>query len=451
MTLRALFAHLATRRPGIRFRTTAAAVLVVGVALITVSVGMLALLRRSLVDNVRDAALLRAETVGQLVTAEGIERFETVPDEEYIQVLRPTGEVVASSANVAGQDLVVRLAPGDSRTVEEVPFDDDDFMVVALATSDRSYTVVVGRSLDSATETIQSLAFLLSVGLPVILGVIAVVTWTVVGRVLDPVEAIRAEVEEISMRELHRRVPRPSSDDEIARLAATMNLMLGRLEEGQHRLRRFVSDASHELRSPVTTIRQHAEVALAHPDRTSIEELAAIVFEEGLRLQRLVEDLLLLARMDETIQHSHSVVDLDDLVLDASERICQREKASIDASAVSGGRVVGDRHQLERLVGNLLENAARHSRDTIRVTLTSSTQEVTLLVEDDGPGVPEERREQIFERFVRLEEARDRDSGGAGLGLAIVSEVAAAHGGSASVKDSALGGARFEVRLAAGS
>ena len=135
--------------------------------------------------------------------------------------------------------------------------------------------------------------------MPFLLVVVGVVTWRVAAKALSPVDAIRAEVDAISSRDLHRRVSDPSGDDELSRLAATMNRMLERLEAGRLRERSFVSDASHELRSPVATIRQYAEVALSHPDQTDTSELAEIVLDEDARLQRLVEDLLLLTRIDE--------------------------------------------------------------------------------------------------------------------------------------------------------
>jgi signal transduction histidine kinase len=247
-------------------------------------------------------------------------------------------------------------------------------------------------------------------------------------------------------------VPAPDSGDEIARLAITMNQMLDRLEESQVRQRRFVSDASHELRSPVASIRQQAELALTHPEEASAEELARVVLDEDLRIQRLVEDLLLLAKMDEqTLDWPRKPLDLDDVVFEEIDRIRQSSAKKIDAGGVSGGRVVGDRKQLARLVANLLENGVRHAQSRLSVTLMQEGDGVVLRVDDDGIGIPEEERERVFERFVRLQEARDRDSGGGGLGLAIVAEVSEVHGGKVRVLESPLGGARFEVRLPRGS
>ncbi len=278
----------------------------------------------------------------------------------------------------------------------------------------------------------------------------AVVTWRVVGRALAPVEAIREEVEAISTEQLHRRVPDPPGDDEIARLATTMNRMLARLEEGQSRQRRFVSDASHELRSPVASIRQHAEVALQHPDSTDLHSLAEVAHEESLRLQRVVEDLLLLSQIDEgTVRLRLEPLDLDDLVHDEAARLRASTHLRVESDRVESARVLGDRDRLERLLRNLTENATRHARSTIGLSLHPEPGSVVLTVEEDGPGIPEAERASVFDRFVRLEDARERDSGGSGLGLSIVREIATLHGGTVAALEGGLGGARFEVRLPA--
>jgi signal transduction histidine kinase len=436
-------------------RTTALAVLVVGVALLVGSVLMVSLLRRSLTDDVRTAAFVRAETVADFLRASPPSTAIQVgdPEEEFAQVLDARGQVVASSANVSGRSPIVRLAPGETQRIEQPPIDDDPFLAVATSATGASgsVTVIVGRSLDTVTESTAATTGLLAAGIPLLLLVVGVVTWLVVGRALAPVESIRNEVEGISTRELHRRVPDPKGNDEIARLARTMNRMLGRLEEGQSRQRRFVSDASHELRSPVATIREHTEIALAHPDRLGPEELAEVVLEEDLRIQHLVEDLLLLTRADEgTLTRRNEPVDLDDLVLAESTRLNgSRTDVRIDASEVSAGRVSGDPAQLDRLVRNVFENAVRHARRAVALSLRQADGEVVLTVDDDGTGIAPAERERIFDRFVRLEEARDRDTGGSGLGLAIVREIAFAHGASVTVSESPLGGARFEIRFPA--
>jgi signal transduction histidine kinase len=437
------------RTASVRFRATLGATAIVGVALVVAAVALVLFLRRSLTEDVRLAAGLRAQAVADLLSAGSSNLRLGGDDDEFVQVFSPDGRVIAASPNATGSPPLARPSPGESARVDAL-FDDDPFLAVAAraVTEDGTFTVVVGRTLDVVEESIQAVVAILAVGLPLLLVVVALVTLRVVGRALRPVESIRAEVDGISTTELHRRVPVPASGDEISRLAATMNRMLDRLQRGRDRQRRFVSDAAHELRSPVATIRQHSELALNHPDAVPTEDLARTVLDEDLRLQRLVEDLLLLARMDERTEDVPSEqVDLDDIVLEEIERVRQTNGTAIDARRLSAGRVRGDRRPLSRLVGNLLENAARHARSTVAVALHEQGGEVVLQVDDDGPGVPEEDRARIFERFVRLDAARDRDTGGTGLGLAIVAEVAALHGGTSRVLDSPMGGARVEVRF----
>jgi signal transduction histidine kinase len=435
----------------VRVRTTAAAVLVVGVALMMASVAMVVLLRRSLTSDVEAAALLRAEAVADGIAAGDPDPAISGGDEEFVQVVDADGRVVAASENLSGEPPVADLRPGESETLEDLPFEDDPFLAVAVpgSGSDGPVAVMAGRSLDEVEESSRAVAGLLAAGVPLLLVVVGFIEWRVVGRALRPVEAIRSEVDAISTQELHRRVPDPGGADEIARLAATMNRMLTRLEGGQARQRRFVSDASHELRSPVTTIRQHAEVALSHPGEIRVEDLAEVVLEEDLRLQHLVDDLLLLARLDEgSPPPSRRAVDLDDLLFEEAER-GRGTGLRVDVGGVSAGRVSGDPGQLAKLVRNMADNAIRHADSAISFSLVDDGDEVVLAIEDDGNGIPAAERERIFERFVRLDDARDRDSGGSGLGLAIVAEVAQAHGASVSVDRGELGGARFEVRFAA--
>ncbi|WP_425576545.1 sensor histidine kinase [Nocardioides nanhaiensis] len=270
------------------------------------------------------------------------------------------------------------------------------------------------------------------------------------GRALRPVERMRAEVAEISDDRLDRRVPVPGSRDEVHRLALTMNEVLARLETSRERQQRFVSDASHELRSPLASIRQTAEVSQAHPGALPEGELAEAVLEEGLRMQRIVEQMLVLTRADERGVRPREEVDLDDLVLGQARRVA-REGLRVDTRGVGPARVVGDTAALTQVVRNLADNAARHAASRLAVGLVEQQGGAVLFVDDDGAGVPPAERERVFERFVRLDESRSRDAGGSGLGLAIVREIVRAHGGEAHVEDSPLGGARFVVRLPRGA
>ena len=439
--------RLATIRAG----TTAVAIVIVAIALVAGAMALLTVLRGTLVDEVKDAAGAQALEVARQLDSGRPPILEVAPsDEQLIQVLSPDGSVVASSRNVAGEAAVARLRPGESEQVL-TPLDSEEFMAVAegAQTSDGPRTVLVARALIGVFETTAVVTKVMLIGLPLLLVVVAVTTWVMVGRALAPVDAIRREVDEISAAQLYRRVPQPDADDEIGRLAATMNRMLVRLEGARNSQRRFVSDASHELRSPITTIRQHAEVALAHPDRLTAQELADVVLAEQTRMQSLVEDLLLLARADERMPPSRAPIDLDDLAFEEGHRLRATTSKRVDMSGVGAARVQGDADALHRVLRNLGENAARYASSRVDIALADLGDDVVLTVDDDGPGIPESERERVLQRFVRLDEARSRDDGGSGLGLSIVDEVVRAHGGSMSITQSPLGGTRIEVTLPA--
>ncbi len=433
----------------VRVRTTTIAVLVVGLALVVASVALLVGVRRSVVDRVRSNAELRAADIVTAIDA-GVPAADLALDEgsdRFIQIVGSDGDVIAASRSAADVQSLADRAGTDV----QLPFGDaDDRWVVFVdrpATGDVG-AVIVGRELDPARETSGTLTLLLVIVVPAVLAVVGVTTWQLTGRALAPVDAIRQEADEISATELYRRLPEPHGADEIARLATTMNNMLDRLEQSQTRQRRLISDASHELRSPVASIRQHTEVALTHPGETSLDQLAETVFAESQRLGHLVDDLILLARADErSLPGGRTPVDLDDVIFAQAEHLPTR--LLVDRTGVSAGQVIGDRRQLERVVRNLATNAATHATARIAFGLAESDGDVVLTVDDDGPGVAPADRGRIFERFVRLDEARDRDLGGSGLGLAIVDEVIRAHDGRIAVSDSPLGGARFEIRLPA--
>jgi signal transduction histidine kinase len=433
----------------IRAITTAVATIVVAIALVVGAAGLIAALRHTMIDEVAESARAQASDVVRQLEAGRPPILEVAgADEQLIQVMTPAGAVVGSSPNMAGRPAVVRLAPGQSAEVV-TPLDDDEFVAVAedAQTSDGQRIVLVARALVDVLDTTTVVTRLLIIGLPLLVAVVALTMWFAVGRVLAPVEAIRREVDEISAAQLHRRVPQPKRDDEIGRLAATMNRMLERLESARNSQRRFVSDASHELRSPITTIRQHAEVALTHPDRTTASELGEVVLAEQQRMQRLVEDLLLLARADEDVPLAGEAVDLDDLAFEEGHRLRSTTSKRVDTSGVNAARVQGDADALRRMLRNVGENAARHASGRVDITLVERGDQVVLTVDDDGPGIPESERARVLQRFVRLDEARSRDEGGSGLGLSIVDEVVRAHGGSVSIEQPPRGGARIQITL----
>jgi signal transduction histidine kinase len=290
---------------------------------------------------------------------------------------------------------------------------------------------------------------LLFVGLPLLIGVVALVAWVLVGRALRPVEAMRIEVAGIRGGQLERRVPVVSSADEVGRLARTLNDMLDRLEASDERQRHFVSDASHELRTPIANMRTALEVGEGAMSPADWPLVSADLLTQVHRMQALVDDLLLLARIDDGLPRAaHQLVDLAALVRASAAEQVGGPIAVTVVEPVPDASVRGDADQLRRVLVNLLGNGVRHARSRVRVSLSATASAWELAVDDDGPGIALEDRERIFERFVRLDEHRARGGGGVGLGLAIVRRTVTAHGGTVVVADGGLAaGARLIVRL----
>ncbi|MGH9058964.1 MAG: sensor histidine kinase [Acidimicrobiales bacterium] len=317
----------------------------------------------------------------------------------------------------------------------------------AAAGAGGTVTVYVAGSLRPVGQATTTVGLALVGGLPALVILVGALVWIFGGRALRPVESIRAEVADITGHDLHRRVPQPATGDEIARLARTMNQMLDRLESSATAQRQFVADASHELRSPLAALQATLEVAIAHPNDSAWPAVAADALDEVRGLHRLVEDLLVLARTEQAAQAPRTeAVDLDEIILRESRRRATDRSISWDLHQVSGGRVPGDPDQLARVVRNLMDNAQRHATSRVTIQLSTTSDAVELVVADDGPGIPAEDRQRIFERFARLDEARSQDDGGTGLGLAIAKEMVAAHTGTIDVVDSSVG-ARFAIRL----
>jgi signal transduction histidine kinase len=217
-----------------------------------------------------------------------------------------------------------------------------------------------------------------------------------------------------------------------------MNSMLGRLDEAVARQSRFTSDASHELRTPLASLRTQLEVLLAHPDRLDWRRACENALLDVTRLQDLVADLVLLGKLDHGGPERLVPVTLSEVVAAVAGG---RDGVDVEVSATP--LVLGHRARLERLVRNLVDNAQRHAVSRVVVTVSAVDGHALLIVDDDGPGIPEADRERVFDRFVRLDDARARDDGGSGLGLAIVADIVRVHGGTVVVD----GGSRFVVRL----
>lgn len=477
----------------VRARAALGATVVVALALGAAGLAVLLVLRANLTDQAGlQAEVVAREVAGQLALDVPYDKLETGDEEEHpVQVTDEDGRVVAVSEDVeaisgtgtgrvtpqrssapsaagdeddgrdGGDDRDDDRDGGDDPGRGEVSTDEPDFSngtatvdgdradyrfasVEATDSAGRTLTVHAGAPLAAEQRAVRSVRSAMLAGLPVVLLVVAAVTWLVTRRALRPVEGIRREMAAITAsKDLGRRVPEPDSRDEIARLARTTNETLTALEASVDRQRRFVADASHELRSPIASLRTQLEVAAAHPGLLDLPGAVA----DTVRLQTLAADLLLLARLDAGERAQRTRVDLGALV---REEVSQRvgDRIPVTVSVRDGClEVAGSRSQLARVLGNLLDNAERHALRSVSVTVGRSAGGVLVTVTDDGSGVPEAERERVFERFVRLDEARARDDGGAGLGLAIARDVAARHGGRLTVGAAPGGGARFELRL----
>lgn len=449
---------LLTRRGSIRLRITALATMLVAIVLVVAAIVLVLLQRQQIRSNLDSSLEQRADAFeAALAESDGdIALGTTTDDDRAVQLVSPTGTVVAATPNLAGLGpIVTPLAPETEQTIGNTTIpqlEDDTYRVLSRRIDGPGGPVDlhVAQNTDDMSDTVRSLAVALGIAVPAVVAFLAGLTWWLVGRTLRPVETIRAEVAEISGTDLHRRVPVSEQRDEISRLAETMNSMLDRIDTASKRQRRFVADASHELRTPLTRIRTEVEVDLNQPHRADPRATNEIVLDEAIGLQRLLDDLLFLARSDENqAPQDYWILDLEDIVFDRVAAIRDETDLHLDATAVAPVTVRGDANQLARMVDNLLSNAVRHAQSQVTVALGRHGDEVTLTITDDGPGVPADARERIFERFGRADDARTRHHGGAGLGLAIVRDITSRHGGTISYDDSWTDGARFAVRLPA--
>jgi signal transduction histidine kinase len=380
------------------------------------------------------------------------------------QVLAADGaSVLASTRALEGFAALYTLPAGAAAPIRQAAVDPalaGELRVVGThaVVDGHAVTVVTWTSTNALGQINETFDRLLLVGVPGILLLACGTVWLVVGRALRPVERIRRSVTDISAADLSRRVPEPAARDEIGELARTMNGMLARLEDSAARQRRFVADASHELRTPLAAVRTALEVGLAHPDRAPWKQIAERAVRQSTRLETLVQDLLLLARSDDRhLVHHHGPVSIAALVQDVRAAspaprvpVDFREAANTadDAGAGADARVLGDPEQLERMVRNIVDNAIRHARHRVELFVDDSAPDtVRIEIADDGPGIPAEERERVFDRFVRLDASRERGSGTSGLGLAIAKEIATAHGGTIAIGDAPSGGALVRITL----
>ncbi|MDA8210115.1 MAG: HAMP domain-containing sensor histidine kinase [Actinomycetota bacterium] len=492
----------------VRAKAALAAMAVVAVALALASVAILEATFSAVDAAAQNLARNQIASVALIMKGGEVSDPLPVPRGDLgVQVIDATGKVVATTANVAKLDAFANITPatnsllqnlklgdhrilgdlkGDSEGVlvgERVSVPADGLRVVHYSTAtqadnqpreiseiqvktsptpgvgtanatpgSQSVFVLVFASLGTTVQSTRATETSLFVLFPILVILVGLVVWYLTGRALRPVEKIRSEVATISGANLHARVHLPTSRDEIAKLAATMNEMLDRLEQSSERMRAFVSDASHELRSPIASIRAELEVSLLHPEATEMPVALSAALEEAARMQRIVDDLLTLAKIDEKVLVAKTEsVDMDEIVATEARRIRAQYGKSVDTTEVQAARILGDRDQIFRVVRNLFDNAARYSRSRVAISLTVLDGTVELRVSDDGPGIPEEMREKVFERFHRVEKDRSRISGGSGLGLAIAASLVELHRGRLYVEEgpSELGGAELVLQLPA--
>ncbi|MDQ7806375.1 HAMP domain-containing sensor histidine kinase [Amycolatopsis sp. A133] len=347
------------------------------------------------------------------------------------------GTLIEDKAMVYGPGCVVGL-----------PFPIEGGTESVTGTKGGKYFVRAQTALDPVgLETVANAEHVLWGAVPTAALLIGAVAWFAVRRSLRAVGAIRAEVDGIRARDLGRRVPVPDSGDEITQLAVTMNEMLARLDRSAQRQSQFTADASHELRTPLASMRTQLEVQLAHPDRLDWRHSFENAVLDVSRMEALTGDLLLLSKLDADQPAGTARIALADLVREHVAARLPRDGIEVRTEIHAGPVVQGHAGRLERVLRNLVDNAERHASSRVTITLTADDGHGVLTVRDDGPGIPAEHRERVFDRFVRLDDDRAReDDGGSGLGLAIAAEIARTYGGTLRVAESR-SGARLELRL----
>jgi signal transduction histidine kinase len=447
-------------RGSVRVRVTMLAAGAFAVVLAGAAFALVRTLERALEDDVRatSEALLRRQA--ELVLRQGIppgaEPVTATAGEAYQLPLSGAderGRVVVFRGHGSARDEVSEPEADVGFVADGIPVASpqtlgiqgpvNDYVVSSLRVGG-GLTLATAASLAEVRDTIETTQTLFWAVGPLLVALVAGLAWLLAGRALRPVHAVTSRVAEIGSHSLHERVPVPASSDEIAELATTMNDMLGRLETASLSSRRLVSDASHELRTPVTVMRTELEVARRDPN-TDWDATGAVLLGELDRLQGMVDDLLLLARGDERT-FAREPVDVDEVVL---EVVSRRRAVPVEVVHLVDGpaSTEGDAEALRRALDHLVANAARHARTKVAVAIELHDGQVKVNVDDDGRGIPAGQRESVVRRFVRSDEGRARDNGGAGLGLAVASDVAAAQGGRLAIDESPLGGARVSLIL----
>ncbi|TDD71394.1 HAMP domain-containing protein [Jiangella aurantiaca] len=441
----------------LRARLTLAATAMAAVGLGIGGILLIVALDRALLGALDETARRQGEDIATLVESgrlpDPLPGFGAV----VAQVLDADDRVVASTP---GGDRLTPVVAGDDlaavRAGEAIDLDGtrlgqpEPLRVVGVPTdaAGEPRIVIVAVSLEEQQRSVHFAKIGVTVGGLTVTAALAVLSWLVIVRALRPVDRLRGGAEEITGAGGGHRLPVPAGGDELSRLAVTLNDMLGRLDAAAARQRAFVADAAHELRSPIAALRTELEVALAHPDAVDPHDTAREALVEVERMARLVDDLLVLAHLDSPRPvRREELVDLGELALEVADGV-RGGRVPVRVADDGGVFTRAHRDSLSRVLRNLVDNAVRHASSQVTVSVSGGGGSARVAVADDGAGVPEADRVRIFERFTRLDDARDRDAGGSGLGLAIAREIVVVHGGTLVVEDAAPG-ARFIVRLPA--
>ncbi|WP_246264295.1 sensor histidine kinase [Acrocarpospora pleiomorpha] len=376
-----------------------------------------------------------------------------IPDQGVtaVQVIKPNGKVGASTPNLLNRPPMAVFLPdesivrSDQLVCDSPDFPDTCMIIIAF----RVYQPDGDWIIYAADPTVPwyvdpwLLAALIGGSLLVLAITGYGAAWTI-GRALAPVDAISAELSNITASDLGHRVPVPKFRDEVRRMAVTANQTLDRLEGAVEQQRRFASDASHDLRSPLTAMRAEIEGALLHPEDADWPEVGEALLVSLDRLQALVTDLLQVARLDARAPGRRDPINLGRLT--AAELDRRRRRVKLIKDLDEHVMVRGDRLRLCRLITNLVDNAERHANTEVTIRVFRRDGIAVLEVVDDGAGIAPDKREMVFQRFTRLDAARSRDAGGTGLGLSIARQIAETHGGTLTIEDSD-SGARFVLRI----
>jgi signal transduction histidine kinase len=445
-------------RASLRARLLVIGVLGVATALAIGSIALYVVLTLVSYRSLDQAGTATATEVADLVDRGRLPDPIPVTGSQIVQVVDARDRVVSASVNA--DRLTALLLPREvtaalagSRVVvpgSRVGLDSDLRVVAARAgPAGARRTVVVAQGFEDVQHSQHILKVTLLSTYPLLLAVLALIAWRVVGSTLRPVEELRSTAERISGTGQDDRLPVPTSGDEMHALAVTLNSMLDRLAAARSRERSFLADAAHELRSPLASMRTQLEVAHHLGEETPV---TADLRAEVLRMGRLVEDLLVLARLDagdRPVTSVRTAVPVRALAADVAGRF-EGARVPVGTSGVADVTACCPPDDLRRALVNLVDNAVRHARTSVEVEAAATAGGVLVAVRDDGAGIPETERDRVFERFTRLDEARDRDEGGSGLGLAIVRELVRAHGGEVRLGDAPGGGLRVELTLPSG-